>query len=212
MAPVAGQFMKVTFSGTMYLPQQSWSFSIWLRGTTPFAAGGAATVANGVGDTYYTGQLKTTLLSMMVPQCSLTRITYRTYQPNSETLFDEAYKTYTDVGTGTGANAAQVAVVATLQTAGFGRAYRGRIYLPASGCVTGTGSTTITPSATSICTAIKNYLNQWRAVGANIPCLISSSRGQSSDLTAVRVGQVFDTQRRRRDKLGEGTPSVQALT
>lgn len=212
MAAVAGNFQKVTFSGTMYLPQQSWSFSLWMHSSTPYAAGGMQTVANGVGDTYYTGQLKTTLLSMMVPQCSLTKITYRCYQPNSETLFDEGFKSYTDVGTGAGANAAQVAVVATLQTAGFGRAYRGRIYLPASGCVTGTGSTTITPSATSICTALKNYLNQWRAVGISIPCLVSSSRGQSSDLTAVRVGQVFDTQRRRRDKLGEGVPSVQALT
>jgi hypothetical protein len=207
---IAGNFLKVTLSGKLFGSVQTWSTSFWFQSPTAYSLGDAQATANGAGDVRYTGQLQTVLKSMMISTCTLDKITYRIYQPDSATLFDEGFKTYADNGTGTGGQAAQVALVATLVTDGFGRAYRGRSYLPATGCVVGTGSTTVTPTATAVAQAVRNYLQSFIAISAN-PILLSRSRNAYSLLSKVSVGQVFDTQRRRRDKLGEGTRAVIAI-
>lgn len=209
MSEAPGNFAKITLQFLQYAVQTA-SCSFWVKFPTPSAVGGMAALASGAGDSIYTANLQTWLKSAMSTGQSLVGITYRAYQPDTGTLFDQATKVYADAGTISVAQAPQVALVASLRTAGFGRAFRGRMYFPCSNppnAVTGRigGST-----AGAAAVAVKNYLSAWKA-GGSIPVLISRSRGTSTNLTYVEVDSVLDTQRRRRDQIVDPAPAVQAF-
>lgn len=205
----SGNFVKVTFQFTLYAVQSA-SVSFWLKFPSPAVSGGMAALATGSGDSNYTTNLRSWLLGQMNTGQKLVGITYRAYQPDSQTLFDQATKTYSDAGTLSTWMPPQVAMVASLRTAGFGRAYRGRVYFPTAvqgNATTGRASAAQTAAAA---TAVRAYLAQWVA-GSVTPVLISLSRGVATPLTYVEVDAVMDTQRRRRDKMIDPAPSVSTI-
>jgi hypothetical protein len=110
------------------------------------------------------------------------------------------------------AGPAQLAVVVSLLTdAQRGRAHRGRYYIPAAamGVDSSTGRL---PGATvaSMATSAKNFINNLNnqpGIDVNNPRVIVASElespGLQRDVTSIAVGNVLDTQRRRRNAFPE---------
>jgi hypothetical protein len=96
----------------------------------------------------------------------------------------------------------QVAVVISLLTDSATRHGRGRLYLPApdvSMCVDGKLSSTCLTNLDTGFTALFDSLN----TDGLTPVVRNRSAHTSTVVTSARVGSVFDTQRRRRNKIAE---------
>jgi len=114
-------------------------------------------------------------------------------------------------GTGTPTKPAQVATVISIRTDTPGASGRGRIYWPALGSSLSTSTLRIiSTQVTSVLTEMKTYLMAMRsALASSFPTigfdLAVRSRTTHTTPHAVRiqVGDVLDTQRRRRDSLAE---------
>lgn len=109
-------------------------------------------------------------------------------------------------GTGTAARPPQCAHVFTLVTGLAGRRYRGRFYWPAlAGAFDGTTLKGAPPgTAAAEAALILGTLGTLAAsTGVLDPVVYSKVADEVTQVTAVRVGDVIDTQRRRRDNLVE---------
>lgn len=102
----------------------------------------------------------------------------------------------------------QVALVGTLLTGAPGRSQRGRIYLGGVGSagITATGRvSTATRDAAAL--GLAGFYRRVRHVAgapdAFRPVVVSPTLGTARKITHVQVGDVYDTQRRRRNKLVE---------
>lgn len=132
------------------------------------------------------------------------------------------------VGTSSAAFPPQVALVATLTTAAArGYASRGRIFLAGIAPGAGTLQTAdggMTPASADAWAAavagLLNGLNNWPGLDASYVGLDvsvvsdggQSLQGVSRKVTGVRVGVVYDTQRRRREDLGEKYSAAAAVS
>lgn len=138
---------------------------------------------------------------------TVTAIRAYTYGPTGGAVGAAAVTVTGQAGTGTGANPFQSARVYTLQTGTPGRSGRGRVYVP--DLVTGTAPTTGKSSPVSgVETSLASFLSGLRRLddaGADIlyPGVHSRALDLVIPITAIRVGDVLDTQRRRRDALVE---------
>lgn len=97
----------------------------------------------------------------------------------------------------------QVATVVTLLTGRPGRSYRGRTYLPPvhTAAMLGTNQLS-TANATTLANAYAGYLQGVHDSSSGAPAVVSSSKlGAMTLINAVQVDTVFDTQRRRRNKV-----------
>lgn len=103
----------------------------------------------------------------------------------------------------------QVAVVASLRTPQVGPSGRGRIFLPAPAIATTTAGGVLTPTARgNMATAVGTWLEDSALNNGTkaIPCIVpraQSAPSAYSVIQAVRVGSVYDTQRRRRRSVPE---------
>jgi hypothetical protein len=111
-------------------------------------------------------------------------------------------------GSGTTVLPLQSALVYTLVTARPGRSYRGRMYwpvltqaIPADGKLP-TTSITLAARALSFVQMLET-LSQEAPLATMAPVVVSKAQNVVTEVTAVRVGNVVDTQRRRRDNLVE---------
>lgn len=117
-------------------------------------------------------------------------------------------------GTGTLAMAPQSSIVCSLRTDSPGASGRGRIYWPAlAATLTGQGRLN-NPSSSNLISGFSSYFssleaNMLAALGATPPWLSlnlavrSKKLNTSPHVTRLQVGDIIDTQRRRRDKLPE---------
>lgn len=106
----------------------------------------------------------------------------------------------------------QIARVVSLDT-GFrrGRAAHGRMYFPTAAPVTSGDRRTTASAATAFATVMGNAINSWRNMdpaGVFLPSVVSVNNNPAlppmwREISAVRVGRVLDTVRRRRNKLAE---------
>jgi len=113
----------------------------------------------------------------------------------------------------TNANPAQITAVATLQTVKLrGRGSKGRMYLPGVGFSVGADGKITSTQATTIANQMKIFLDGVNASTAVPGVVIVNSAevtgvpfkaAEMNRVSAVRVGTVYDTQRRRRNKLVE---------
>lgn len=132
-------------------------------------------------------------------------------------LLGAAEATYSTPPTGTDAatKPAQTSVVLSLRSTVPGSRGRGRLYWPAlSGAMTAGTVRLSNPSPASIASAAAVYLdgietdlkNAFYPVPSLIDfslCVVSPTTGTRTDISSIQVGDVLDTQRRRRDKLAE---------
>lgn len=110
----------------------------------------------------------------------------------------------------------QCAWVSSLRTGRPGGRYRGRLYWPCYGAVLESNTlripTATVAAATEDVAALLTTLAGAAAQDATlVPAVVSLVGGHASRITSVMGGDIVDTQRRRRDSLGEGY-SVVALT
>lgn len=107
----------------------------------------------------------------------------------------------------------QVAVVSTLMTERAGRSYKGRMYWPAlgAGMVAGTGRLDASIRdliASGVASLLSDIADENPGAAVLVPVVLSRTKREVTPVTAVRVGDVLDTQRRRRDELIENYFSV----
>lgn len=112
-------------------------------------------------------------------------------------------------GTGSQAHPFQTAVVCSLRTAAVGGSGRGRIYWPGTGQVIAASTLRIsTADLTSILSGFQSYLTSVRNAIATtftgVQLAVWSRKNSSlANVSSIQVGDVLDTQRRRRDTLVE---------
>lgn len=102
----------------------------------------------------------------------------------------------------------QVALVASLLTGRPGRSYSGRIYWPALSAPMNSTTARVNPAdvetfATSTAALLELIAEAAPVDAALAPVVVSHKLQIQTPVTTVRVGDVLDTQRRRRDKLVE---------
>lgn len=115
------------------------------------------------------------------------------------------------VGTGTVSNPAQTSVVASLRTGISGRSFRGRTYWPALGYGL-TGSLKFTASVPGLVAsgikALWSSVADEAGLGDFGLVVYSATRDVLTPVSSIAVGDVPDTQRRRRDNLVEQYATV----
>lgn len=118
-----------------------------------------------------------------------------------------------DGGYNTNRNPAQVSLVATLQTLkARGRGSKGRMFLPGVGFSVGSDGKISQVQSTQLANQLKIFLDGVNA-STSVPGVVvlqsaevagvPFKEAEQNRVSAVKVGTVFDTQRRRRNKLVE---------
>lgn len=112
------------------------------------------------------------------------------------------------IGTSAGASLPpQVALTVSLRTAKVTRAGRGRFYLPAMSVSQVSSGRVLAAAQSSAVTAAQKMIQSLNGAGYTVVVYHRTTR-TSDAVTSVDVGDVFDTQRRRRDKLIEVRSSL----
>lgn len=107
----------------------------------------------------------------------------------------------------------ECAVVTSLQTSLIGRRYRGRLYWPLLAVRLDDTTTRIhTPTTSAIATAVASWLQDVAdALGTGTdydPVVVSKAAGTNAVVTGIKVGDVMDSQRRRRNGMKETYATV----
>jgi hypothetical protein len=106
----------------------------------------------------------------------------------------------------------QIALAVSLGTARRGATGRGRFYLPLPSATITTAGVISTAARDGVATAVKAFLDDLNNASGldftNSKVTVASSKGYNSDVTEVRVGQVLDTIRSRRNNLVENYSAV----
>lgn len=153
----------------------------------------------------------TTCAGEFSPSVSFTGVSVRRILPSgrSSELAEKSPATPT-VGAGSAGMPNQIATCLTLLSQTPGRSGKGRIYLPLLGATltAGTGrivTATVTKIAGASVVLLNTLNNVLTAQSGTVVAIQSQAavNGGSHPVRSIRVGDVFDTQRRRRDSLAE---------
>lgn len=109
-------------------------------------------------------------------------------------------------GTGTITLPLQTARVVTLLTGTPGASFRGRMYWPkvtTGQSSTGTDTSLNQPWATNFALSLRTMAQIAPSTSAGQPAVVSLTKGLITPVIRIRVGNVVDTQRRRRDNITE---------
>lgn len=141
--------------------------------------------------------------------CAITAIRAEYFGPDGDLVIAaEAAPDAPITGNGAATKPFQIALVCSLLTARVGRSYRGRLYLPALGAQFASGTVRVDPqSAGAVASEMADFLDgvvaAWPGASPIASAIVSQTRDVITRVTSVRVGDVLDTQRRRRDALAE---------
>lgn len=148
-----------------------------------------------------------TALAAMVSQwgtgTDMTKVDVYGYGPTGPAVA-QGSATFGLSGSGTPRLPFQDAICVTLQTGFAGARRRGRFYLPAHGCTVGSDGKW--SQSAGFATAVADMLELMSDIDGTstaIPVVYSPTGNFVTAVTAVKVGNVLDTQRRRRDALTE---------
>lgn len=98
----------------------------------------------------------------------------------------------------------QISTVVSLHTGFPGASKRGRMYFPPFGVSAGTSNARVASACvTALTSAMVNFFQDVNAIAGLAVNVYSTTVDQLTPVTQVRVGDVFDTQRRRRNELVE---------
>jgi len=191
----------MTLEGTT--PDGTWSFGVWTTNTgddasaalTKFQTAVAAMWASGI-DAYISDQVAYTGQKVVTVDQSTGRQIAR------------ADGVVTDAGADTGETLPpQVALVATLRTALATRAGRGRIYLPPFAVSQMSSGRLLAATQGPCLTKVKGMFDTLISDG-HTPVLYGRTAHTVTPITTLALGDVFDTQRRRRDSYVEAYTST----
>jgi hypothetical protein len=191
---------RCTFSGS-YAGGEAFTTGFYVNTT---ADGDAADLAEAVGDIYVAQSWS--IATPLMPSDTVDKMTVYKYASIGTPAIDAAEYELNEVGTASGSNALppQNSIVVTLRTGAPGASRRGRMYLPfrgMSGC-TATGLVA-TGAQEAIGDGIAAFFGAVNLATVQHVVVASQKTGQTHNVTTIEVGNVFDTQRRRRAALTE---------
>lgn len=206
---------RVTISGTMYGGSEIWTTGFYAGGASTDAPDPSVAMAEMIADEWQTFFTSATVKVAYLFKTATVKITPWKTDGTIDVpkIRSWSYPTAIEgAHTGNG-NPPQVSLVATLiADSGVGLAGKGRMYLPGLGegiDTTGHLSSGYTANvASALATFLSNvnasFDNPGQAINASHrPIVIGDPTPINRVLTSVRVGNVFDTQRRRRNALAE---------
>jgi len=183
---------------------ESFTFTLSAFNAAGTVAGAAAAWSTAVGLLWNGVATPTDSIKQLIPTTSGIDVTSATeIDPLTGKNMGQVINTQALVGTdATGPVPPQCAVVVSLRTALFNRAGRGRFYLPALATDKVAAGRILTAARDSIAVASQKMVQSLNGAGYTV---VVYHRGAKThdNVVSVSVGDVFDTQRRRRDKLIE---------
>lgn len=207
-------YNRVHFDGNLGTSSERWSCSVafaslgFLGEPDPDELGGTANaiMAQFEPGTGWPG----TLRSMLGQNSTLNKVRVYYHPGPGQDATGAGESTAASVaGSGTIINDFTAALCVSLSTGQPGRSRRGRFYWPFLTAATENGGRISQVSVTSAARAAA-FAGMLEAVGAQftslpeaVPIVVSEALSELTIVRAVRVGDVLDTQRRRRDKLAE---------
>jgi hypothetical protein len=208
-------YHRIVINGSMAAGAETWSTSFGVDqagsiDTTPEAlatwAQACMTYLGGAGAP------ATALKALLSSAVRIENVQVYYYEDIGQPAFSQGQSTSASFsGSGNPAQAPQVAVVASLLSARPGRSYRGRMYWPAQAATIANSlrwSGASAGMAGNFATMIGVLARSGSDVAA-VPVIVSQKLLALTPVTRVSVGDVFDTQRRRRESLGETRYSAQ---
>jgi len=208
------ELLRVSIVGAMPSGEE-WSVNpVWSIGGdfgTTVTPAQAQTIATAIAAVAAPGSL----LALWQPATTLTgcRVEARTLAGVLETQA-EGIKTTAQVGTGASPHPFQTSIVSSLRTAFPGARGRGRLYWPATGVnISGSTLRPISSTITSVLGGVKTYLSGIEAAidatldGVSL-AVWSRTSAQLNRVVSIQMGDVLDTQRRRRDTLVEAVSTT----
>lgn len=212
-------FIRVSIRGT--LPGgETWSVNPAYNETTDvvgFDQAAGQTAATAIAALTYPTALKDLQSNVAIP--TTVRVERRS---DANVLLGAAEAPFVGFspGTGTATKPFQTSVVISLRSNTPGASGRGRLYWPALGAAVGVSTLRLTvPTTTAVATAAKTYLDAIETALKEAfhptPSLIdfhlavySPTKQTKTDIVRIEVGDILDTQRRRRDAAAENYASV----
>lgn len=212
-------FIRVSIRGT--LPGgETWSVNPAYNETTDvvgFDQAAGQTAATAIAALTYPTALKDLQSNVAIP--TTVRVERRS---DANVLLGAAEAPFVGFspGTGTATKPFQTSVVISLRSNTPGASGRGRLYWPALGAAVGVSTLRLTvPTTTAVVTAAKTYLDAIETALKEAfhptPSLIdfhlavySPTKQTKTDIVRIEVGDILDTQRRRRDAAAENYASV----
>jgi len=187
---------------------QSWSFGVWCGVATTGTPTSADLLAYLQGFETAFAALWTSLKPYNAATCRRTGSSAYFYPAGATHSTLVAHNTITAVpGTGTASAGPRNALVCTLTTATSGRSARGRFYVPVTSAAMGADLQMPSANVDTFTVACQTWLNALRTGGSgsvwgNAPPRVRSEKtGASLIVTGLTVNSLYDTQRRREDKL-----------
>lgn len=203
------RYLRFTISGTLASGTEEWSTTCHFQDPNQIAPsepqdlqGWADNCATDIG-LLVTSQLKNGLSITG----AIRRIDTYEYEDIGEPASLQGGAVLNYAGSATAVNPLPTSMVGSLRTGLPGRRYRGRMYWPAVGLQLTVGGRFSTSDATGappdFAEMLEGISTRWPATGAPVPVVVSKVGGVVTPVTSIQVGDVPDTQRRRRDALVE---------
>lgn len=201
--------LRVSIKGTMPSGEE-WSVNPVYYIGSDFGTPVSSTQANAIAVAIAAVAVPTGLLNIMNSSCFVTgaRVEARTLAGALESI-GEAVKASPTAGSSSTALPFQSSAVISLRTATAGASGRGRLYWPATGAPLGTGTLRILPATvTSALAGAKTYLSGIQAAidvtldGVGL-AVWSRKVPELYNVNTIQMGDIVDTQRRRRDQTVE---------
>jgi hypothetical protein len=176
---------------------EEWSFGVYSSGSGSLAAAETAW-ANGVSDFFSVAYLADLATTVAATEISTVEI-----NPSTGKQLTGVTDPRSDVGTATGSGCPnQCAPVVSFRTATLSRAGRGRIYAPSPAVSVLTDGRLTSTAAGHLADSAQAMLQALDTAGFT-PVIYHRAAGTTTNITSIDVGDVIDTQRRRRNKLIE---------
>ena len=181
-------------------------FPGWTQATADAAAAACAAVA-----------IPSSMLTLLSTAAAVTGIRIEGRNDSDDSLIGvaEAVKLSGGAGTGSPKLPAQAATVVSLRTDTPGARGRGRVYWPSMGATLGTNLRLSLPANGTVVGDMKTYLSglrsalagAWPTIGFDL-AVRSKVSHTTPHVVRIQVGDIIDTQRRRRDSLPESYSSL----
>lgn len=206
---------RITISGTMYGGSEIWTTGFYAGGTATDAPAPSDAMAEMIADEWETFFTATGTAISYLWKTATIKVTPIAADGNIDIpgIRSFSYPTAIAGQSGGAGNPPQVALVATLVAdSGVGLAGKGRMFIPgltagvdSTGHIpTGTANTVAAGIATFLGNVNASFDNPGQAINASHrPIVIGQPTPINRVLTSVKVGNVYDTQRRRRNALAE---------
>jgi len=176
----------------------TWSFGVWTTNTGDDAAAALTKFQTAVAAMWASG-----IDAFISDQIAYTAQKVVTVDQSTGKQITRADGAVTDAGADTGESLPpQVALAVTLRTALATRAGRGRIYLPPFAVSQVVNSRMNATNKGTTLTAVKGMFDTLISDG-HTPVLYGRTAHTVTPITTLALGDVFDTQRRRRDSYAE---------